>query len=93
MNGKKSKEHTLKSEEEISGLLRLLKRLKNRMIVSNLQSTSIVSYSRAARKRSLLVSKMPIGGDGGGENYAWNKGFSNEVLCEGQEGTIGLKTL
>ena len=36
--------NALKSEEEISGLSRLLKRLKNRMIVSNLQSTSIVSY-------------------------------------------------
>ena len=93
MNGKKSKENELKSEEEISGLSSLLKRLKNRMIVSNLQSTSIVSYSRAVRKRSLFVSKMSSGRNGGGGNYAWDKGLSNEVLCEGQEGTIGLKTL
>ena len=62
------------------------------MIVSNLQSTSIVSYSRDARKRSLLVSKMPSGRNGGG-NHGWDKGLSNEVLCEGQEGAIGLKTL
>jgi hypothetical protein len=42
MNGKKSKEKEQKSEVEISGLPSLLKRLRNRMIVSNLQSTSIV---------------------------------------------------
>ena len=59
MNGKKSKENELKSEEEISGLSSLLKRLKNRMIVSNLQATSIVSYSRAVRKLSVFHKRIP----------------------------------
>jgi hypothetical protein len=36
MNRTKSKEKELKSEVEISGLPRVLKRLKNRMLVGNL---------------------------------------------------------
>jgi hypothetical protein len=42
MNRAKLKEKEQKSKEEISGLSSLLKRLRNRIIVSNLQSTSIV---------------------------------------------------
>jgi site-specific recombinase XerD len=59
MTGKKSKEKALKSEEEIPGLSAVLKRLNNRMIVSNLQSTSIVSYSRAVSKLSVFHKRIP----------------------------------
>ena len=56
---KKTKEKGLKTKKELSGLSRVLKRLKNRMIVSNLQATSIVSYSRAVRKLSVFHKRIP----------------------------------
>lgn len=59
MDSKKRKEKEIRGEEEIPGLSAVLKRLNNRMIVSNLQSTSIVSYSRAVRKLSVFHKRIP----------------------------------
>ncbi|MBL4649858.1 MAG: tyrosine-type recombinase/integrase [Aureispira sp.] len=59
MNGIKSKEKGLKSEEEIPGLSTVLKRLKNRMLVGNLSPASIISYSRAISKLSVFHKRIP----------------------------------